>query len=394
MPNDLKEAQVVNHEDILRRLTEANEDPSAGLNELCHAYLKIGEELLGMKLGIISQVEGNRYHVYAVSENDNGIEDGTDFILGETLCREVYKKNDLFFIGNIGQSQGLREHPAVKAFSLQSFVGLPIYVSQRFFGTLNFSCFKEKKDLSALEVFVLKSMASHLGQRLTQEIDESMYRMILRNAAHELRAPLNGIIGSEEILRESELDHDQFEMLDLINRSSAGLEEAISEISHATKLLYDPRSGLCEKPNEIIDQTLDDFHQSFKKADFFIKRPPQTEHQFKCSPDVFKNALKLIIKDCLTRVDKRNELVFDFKEDEHQLILEINNSGPCLSRNVVEVINSFGTLEGLNKNIKVSGVNLDLTLAAISMHLAGGFLKVMVAPDNTSTTFNLGFPIS
>lgn len=379
--------------EILDRLFEINYQSHLNLEDLSKAYLKLGQDLLGMDLGIISQVEADEYRIFSVTENSLNIVPRQSFELGDTLCEEVFEKNDIVFHGHLSQLEERKNHPSVKNMKIESYLGLPLYVSGKLFGTLNFSCTKVRDKLSTLEMIVMKTMVAHLGKKLTQEIDQSMYRMILRNIAHELRAPLNGIIGSEDILRESDLTHDQYEMLDLINRSSQTLEQAISEVSYATKLLYSSQKGECSLPHEMIKKVMAGLSDTLKSRGVHTNLKVNELPILNCAQDIFENAIRLIIKDCISREFDRKEITLESSDEGKEYIkVVITDNGPCLSRNVTHVLNSFGTIEGIQKNLKINGVNLDLTLASISMNLAGGFLRAYVAPDKSSTTFVLSFP--
>lgn len=378
---------------VLDRLFEINYQTGLPVDELAQAYLNLGKDLLDLELGIISQVEESQYRVFAVTENSIGIVPNQVFDLGDTLCQEVFEKNEIVFHGQLSKLQEKKNHPAVKNMHLESYVGVPLYMCGKLFGTLNFSSQRPRGPLSTLELIVVKTMAAHLGKKLSQEIDMSMYRMILRNIAHELRAPLNGIIGSEDILRESDLTHDQFEMLDLISRSSRSLEIAISEVSYATKLLYDTKAGECREPLALLNKAHITYERSLKEKGIHINLKISEFPPVKCSHDIFENAYRLILKDCISRESDRKEITVEGLFDQEYARIIITDNGPCLSGNVKHVLNSFGTIEGIQKGMKMSGVNLDLTLAAISMNLAGGYLRVYVAPDKSSTTFHLIFPV-
>lgn len=379
-------------QNILDRLFEINYHSCMDLEVLSQAYLNFGKEVLGMNLGIVSLVEENTYKVYAVTDNNLDIVPRQVFERGDTLCKEVFEKDKIIFHGCLSKVEGIKEHPIVQNLKLESYIGLTLRVGGKLFGTLNFSSKEQRDELSTLEYLVVKTMAAHLSQKLTQEIDESMYRMILRNIAHELRTPLNGIIGSEEILKESKLSNDDFEMVDIIGRSAHYLEESISEVSYASKLLYNINEEVCGDPSALLENVLKTLQDEISRKNVHIRIKLDKLSPLKCSPEIFKNAVRLVIKDCLSREDNKKEITFSCERKQGYTRISIKDNGPWLSRNALHVLNSFGTIEGVKKGIKVSGVNLDLTLAATSMNLAGGFLRASVAPDNSSTTFVLSFP--
>ncbi len=60
--------------------------------------------------------------------------------------------------------------------------------------------------------------------------------MFLANMSHEIRTPLNGIVGFTELLKDTKLDEEQQEFIDIIEKSSENLLEIINNILDLSKI--------------------------------------------------------------------------------------------------------------------------------------------------------------
>lgn len=101
---------------------------------------------------------------------------------------------------------------------------------------------KRKIDLNTSE-------GTNLAYELLEEIIEQTKRdkisaqeaseaksMFLANMSHEIRTPLNGIVGFTELLKDSGLEEEQIEFVDIIEKSSENLLEIINNILDLSKI--------------------------------------------------------------------------------------------------------------------------------------------------------------
>ncbi|DAB28253.1 MAG: histidine kinase [Sulfurimonas sp. RIFOXYD12_FULL_33_39] len=101
---------------------------------------------------------------------------------------------------------------------------------------------KRKIDLNTSE-------GTNMAYELLEEIIEQTKRdkisaqeaseaksMFLANMSHEIRTPLNGIVGFTELLKDSGLEEEQIEFVDIIEKSSENLLEIINNILDLSKI--------------------------------------------------------------------------------------------------------------------------------------------------------------
>lgn len=125
-------------EEKLRALYTVMAQPTLTIDEQLTQALKIGTELLKLDLGIISRIEGDTYTVLYGYSPDGSLKAGQVFNFKETYCELTYQADDLVSIGNMAESP-YKRHPCYAAFGLETYIGVPLQVNGKRFGTLNFS---------------------------------------------------------------------------------------------------------------------------------------------------------------------------------------------------------------------------------------------------------------
>jgi PAS domain S-box-containing protein len=123
---------------IFKRLNEIAALSHLPLAEQLKRTLVIGTEHFGLEFGIVSHVEGDSYEVVAQVSPGDALHDGQRFPFGVTYCSITLAQDGVVAIPEMGCSPYLG-HPCYSAFKLESYIGAPIRVEEKVFGTVNFS---------------------------------------------------------------------------------------------------------------------------------------------------------------------------------------------------------------------------------------------------------------
>ncbi len=179
---------------------------SADVDVQLSEALRIGTELLGLEVGIISRIEGDTYTVLYAHTPDGSLKRGQKFAFSQTYCDLTYQANGLVSIENMGTSD-YKGHPCYTAFGLESYLGVPLTVSGKRFGTLNFSSSKPRAEqFAAFDKDFFLLMGQWVGSLLERRQSESA--LVRRDAilsavsftAQKLLASLEWENSIEEIL--------------------------------------------------------------------------------------------------------------------------------------------------------------------------------------------------
>lgn len=124
--------------ETLRKLHAITAAIHLPLEDKVKGILELGVEVFGLPIGIVSHITGQQYEVkYAVTPDDS-VKPGDQFDLGVTYCTHTLQANGPVSFHHAGKSS-ISSHPCYEGFGLESYIGIPIFVNEKRFGTLNFS---------------------------------------------------------------------------------------------------------------------------------------------------------------------------------------------------------------------------------------------------------------
>lgn len=100
--------------------------------------LSIGATHLGLEFGIVSHIVDDSYSIVAQISPPETLHNGQIFPFGETYCQITIEQHGVVAIPEMGSSPHLG-HPCYQAFKLETYIGAPVHVGGKVFGTVNFS---------------------------------------------------------------------------------------------------------------------------------------------------------------------------------------------------------------------------------------------------------------
>ena len=146
--------------------------------------LQEGLTMLRLDLGIISNISDNDYTILFFSPQEASLEKNQTFDLNETYCALTVKEKDVVDIDDVLDSP-FSGHPCYSTFGLQSYIGVPLVVEGKPFGTLNFSStFPRAAPFSEVEKNFVRLVGRWIGSCLESNIrnkELQSYRNELEN---------------------------------------------------------------------------------------------------------------------------------------------------------------------------------------------------------------------
>jgi len=132
------ETALYRNERTLRRLREITSATQIPIDDKVVRILDLGLETLDLAIAIVSRIEGDTYTVEYARGPEDGPKPGMIFPLGQTYCADTLAADGPLAFHAASES-GWRGHPCYEHFGLESYIGAPLVVDGRRYGTLNFS---------------------------------------------------------------------------------------------------------------------------------------------------------------------------------------------------------------------------------------------------------------
>ncbi len=244
----------------LRVLSEiAALPPGPASQKLAHA-LDLGRRHLDLTMGMISRVEGSRFTVeHHSAAEDTALADGMVFDLASTYCALVMEQDDVVAIAHWARSPHA-DHPCYRTHGLESYVGAPIRVQGKVYGTVNFSSARpSQREFDDGDKEFMRLLARWIGAVLEED---AIRRDLARSnaeleqfayiASHDLRSPLRQVSSYVSLLSRrygDKLDADAREFIAFAHDGAVRMDQLVVD------LLEFSRIGRDAKPIELVALT-------------------------------------------------------------------------------------------------------------------------------------------
>jgi len=168
----------------LKGLYQITTDSKLSFDQKMEALLQLGLNYFNLELAIISKIDDDIYTVLHGISPDNSLVVGTTFPVSDTYCLHTLATNNALSFDHAGKSN-IANHPCYLNFGLESYVGAPLWVEDKRYGTINFSAAsprtvpfsKEEHDfIELLSHWVGNEIARHEKIVLLQEQQKTMRR--------------------------------------------------------------------------------------------------------------------------------------------------------------------------------------------------------------------------
>ncbi len=192
---DVTEAQeamreIASRESVSRMLYATVSSQQTGIDEKVVRLLEITADHLQMGCGILSEVVGDTYTVVHVSGDAWAVGVGERFDVADTICARTLDAGKP--LGIINLQDGIwRTHPIHEKGEVGAYLGIPVFVDGKVFGTLVFlDETPRERRYQSHEVNFVSLVAEWIGSQLTQ----SRRQEEIRKLSEVARRTDNGVV--------------------------------------------------------------------------------------------------------------------------------------------------------------------------------------------------------
>jgi two-component system, OmpR family, sensor histidine kinase VicK len=224
------------------------------------------------------------------------------------------------------------------------------------------------------------------------KVHDRMQKEFINVAAHELRTPIQPILGLSEILQSKIKDNEQRRLIDVISRNAKRLQRLTEDILDITKIesqtlkLNKEKINLNEKILNVINDVKGQIHNPDKLQIVFseLKEPLYIEADkirlYQTIANLLNNAIKFTKEGTIS-------INADMKEDNSEVIITIRDTGAGIDPEILpRLFTKFAT-----KSATGTGLGLFISKSIVEAH--GGRMWTENSPDGKGAIFSFSLPL-
>ena len=253
-----------------------------------------------------------------------------------------------------------------------------------------------KQDKAEIYQFLEKIIQESKESKQLAEKANQTKSLFLANMSHEIRTPLNGIVGFTDLLSASNLDSEQEEFVQIIEKSSENLLAVINDILDLSKIESDniDIEEIAFDPIVEFESGIESYgaKAAEKNIDLGFYMDPALSNQLKGDPNKIKQVLVNLISNAVKftpnegKIDILIEKVDSF-EGETTVQFSVKDSGIGISpEQKTNIFEAFSQAD-ISTSRKFGGTGLGLTISRKLVELMGGKLDLESERGEGATFF-------
>jgi PAS domain S-box-containing protein len=292
----------------------------------------------------------------------------------------------------------------------KSVFAVPLMNSDECLGFVGFSWIKQHHVFTGTEQDLLVVFANMLVNiQLRKQVDEALISAkekaeesdrlktaFMNNISHEVRTPLNGILGFAQFVLQpgiSEEEKDYY--LEVLNSSSERLLNTITDYMDIS-LIVSGNMKINKQPlilSQLLNEIYDKFHLKCKakNLEFIIQVPSNNKgNSINCDASLLEKSISHLIDNAI-KFTQSGSIILGFSLKDNEFELFVKDTGSGINPEVQEKIFNYFIQGDATTTRGYEGSGLGLSITKELIELIGG--KIMVeSVKGKGSTFFISFP--
>jgi signal transduction histidine kinase len=387
-------------------MKDFSEDLDAvGRIEAIPTLLEVICRTTGMGFAAVARVTEDRWVACAVrDEIAFGLAHGGELKVETTICNEIRGSGQPVVIDNVAGDELWCRHPTPALYGFQSYISMPIFLTDGvFFGTLcaidpaparlnnpqTIGMFKLFAELIGLHLNTLDrlkvSESALVNERETAQLREQFMAVL----GHDLRNPLQAIMGAADVLRRMPLDQQAARVAEMVGRSAVRMAELIDNVTDLTRsrlggglvLNLELRADLVATLAQIVEEA------RLVRPDREINSVIQLDHTVNCDRARIAQMFSNLLANALTHGQADGPVWVTAYSTADRFELSVANLGDPIDPSTLTHL--FQPFSRASVKPGQQGLGLGLYIASEIARAHGGSLTVDSDHEETRFTFSI-----
>ncbi|MCK5029473.1 MAG: hypothetical protein KAR57_07560 [Bacteroidales bacterium] len=235
-----------------------------------------------------------------------------------------------------------------------------------------------------------------LAAKIKAEESDRLKTAFLNNISHEVRTPLNGILGFAELLTDEDTDERQAETYkEIIQSSSNRLLSTISDVIELSKIQARQKEVKVHEfeVEKAIQKVAKSFENEIEKKNLkLIIKYPDTENKYLISTDEnkFEQILSYLLDNAL-KFTIKGEIETGYRKEKDAYIFYVKDTGIGINPESAKNIFKFFNQEETTSTRKYEGLGIGLSISKSLIDMLGGSIR-LESEVGKGTTFYFSLP--
>lgn len=233
--------------------------------------------------------------------------------------------------------------------------------------------------------------------RAVAEASDKLKTNFLNNISHEVRTPLNGIMGATSLLNDPDLERSEIpELMEIVNLSTTRLIQTITDFMDIS-LITSGNIELNPKPVKLAD-ILEKFRHQYnqecvnKGLSFKISYTEETGNIYiELDPELISKAINHLLSNAV-KFTSKGSIECGIEKASDQIIIYINDTGIGIAKENIPTVFEHFRQEDDSSSRRFEGSGLGLSIVKGLVDLLGGTISVE-SEKGTGSTFRIHFSL-